>query len=229
MVQLSALQKNVVGNQFLPVRMQNGRQPLQQFIDVWSRLQRTSTRSRNRLRCSAAGHHICGGQEPFASAAQQLQQAPLLLGTPQIPFVQHQQQTFAQPCQGPQHRHLRAAQVAIDNHQQQVGSNRLLTCAFFTIQSTVPRLKNPRCVHQAQTPLQSFESQSITGRAAGGAHRGGHIAHHVLQQCADQRGFAARSGAEHHHHKIAAGKVLLHPFAFLAQAFPHHTVLQPLE
>ena len=209
--------------------MQDGGQPLQQFIDVWSRLQGASTRLGNRLWCGAASHHIGSRHQPSASAAQHLKQASLLLGTPQIPFVQHQQQPFPQSCQGLQHRHLRAAQVTIHHHQQQVGTNRLLAGSVFTTEPSIPRFKNARGIHQAQTPFQSLQAQAIAGRAAGGSHRGGHITHHVFQQGADQRCFAAGSGAEHHHHKIAAGQVLLHPFALLAQAFPHHTVLQPFE
>ena len=186
MVQLSALQEDVVGDQLLTVFMQDGGQPLQQFIDVWRRLQGTSTRPRNRLRCGAASDDVGSGHQPIAAVAQQLQQAAFLLGTAKIPLVQDQQQAFAKSRQGLQHRHLRTAQVTIDHHQQQVGSNRLLASAFFTTEASIPRFKNARGVHQAQTAFQSLQPQAIVRCAAGRSHRGAHITHHVLKQGTDQ-------------------------------------------
>ena len=156
-IQMTALQQDVVRNQLLAVGMQHGGKPLQQLIHICRRLQRSAARPWDRLRRRTAGHHISWLQETGTAAAQQLNQPALFVGAPEIPLVQDQQQAFAQGGNGLEHRHLRTAQVAIHHHQQQIRTTSPSSGGFFTAEAAVARLENSGCIDQAQPPLQPLQ------------------------------------------------------------------------
>ena len=80
-VEGSALQKDVVGNQFLPLGVQHNGEALQQIADVRQRLQRATAGLRNRLRRGAAGHHISSVELSLATGAKHLQEPFLLVNS----------------------------------------------------------------------------------------------------------------------------------------------------
>ena len=66
-VELAALQKDVVRNQFFAIGMKHCRQPLHQSLNIGTRLQGRFPWSWNRLGCRAARDHIRVGDETSAA------------------------------------------------------------------------------------------------------------------------------------------------------------------
>ena len=104
---MAALQKNVVGNQLLALGMEDSCEPLQQFTDIRRWLKGRSPWSGKTLWSRAASNDILGLHKAAATAAQKVEKSALLIRTPEIAFVQHQQQSLTEIGDGTDHCEFR--------------------------------------------------------------------------------------------------------------------------